>query len=280
MTGRAKLMSWSGGAASGTFLAIPVLSGKRAGQLGSGGWLGVLPNSASGGVGVEPEQLEQALLGGVGVGEDALGAGSAFVPGGGEQDGFFDATQGREQLTDAEVQAAVVGLSAHQVCDGQGEHAVEDVDPDLGLGPVEHGGEPDDVGVFELAEPGLDVVLGAVAGDDFGDGPVVVVGDEQALAEDLGFQCLAGGGVDLPAQPHLGRCLAGQVGGQHSVDPAGAGDRGDVGQDGGAVAAGLAAGQGVGQLAQAPEGLGQGLVEAAGLCGCLLYTSPSPRDGL
>src|SRR5665647_3238099 len=88
MTGRAKLMSWSGGAASGTFLAIPVLSGKRAGQLGSGGWLGVLPNSASGGVGVEPEQLEQALLGGVDVGEDALGAGSAFVPGGVEQDGF------------------------------------------------------------------------------------------------------------------------------------------------------------------------------------------------
>ena len=41
--------------ASGTFLAIPVLSGNRAGQQGSGGWLGVLPNSASGGVGVEPE---------------------------------------------------------------------------------------------------------------------------------------------------------------------------------------------------------------------------------
>ena len=81
---------------SGTFLAIPVLSGKRAGQLGSGGWLGVLPNSASGGVGVEPEQLEQALLGGVDVGEDALGAGSAFVPGGVEQDGFLNAAQGRE----------------------------------------------------------------------------------------------------------------------------------------------------------------------------------------
>jgi len=42
-------------APSGTFLAIPVLSGNRAGQQGSGGWLGVLPNSASGGVGVEPE---------------------------------------------------------------------------------------------------------------------------------------------------------------------------------------------------------------------------------
>ena len=56
------------------------------------------------------------------------------------------------ELPDAEVEAAVVGLSAHEVGDGQGQDAVEDVDPDLGLGPVEHRGETDDVGVFELAE--------------------------------------------------------------------------------------------------------------------------------
>ena len=43
------------------------------------------------------------------------------------------------ELPDAEVEAAVVGLAAHQVGDGQGQDAVEDVDPDLGLGPVEHG---------------------------------------------------------------------------------------------------------------------------------------------
>ena len=39
-----------------------------------------------------------------------------------------------------------------EVGDRHGQDAVEDVDADLGLGPVEHGGEPDDVWVFELSE--------------------------------------------------------------------------------------------------------------------------------
>ena len=82
-----------------------------------------------------------------------MSAGPAFVPGGVEQDGFLDAGQVSQEFADAEVQAALVGLSAHEVGDGQGQDAVEDVDADLGLGPVEHRGEPDDVGVFELAEP-------------------------------------------------------------------------------------------------------------------------------
>ncbi len=46
--------------------------------------------SAFGGVRVESEKVEQAFLGGVGVGEDSLRAGSAFVSGGVEQDGFFE----------------------------------------------------------------------------------------------------------------------------------------------------------------------------------------------
>ena len=79
-------------------------------------------------------------MGGVGVGEDALCAWSALVPGGVEQDGFFDAAQGGQEFADAEVEAGLVGLSSHEVGDGEGEDAVEDVDADLGLGPVEHGG--------------------------------------------------------------------------------------------------------------------------------------------
>src|ERR1019366_6440954 len=103
---------------SGTFLASELLSGKRAAQGWFGGWLGVLPKSSSRGVGVEPEDVVEAFLGGVGVGEDALGSGTAFVPGGVEQDGFLDAGQVGQELPDAEVQAAVVGLSAHEVGDG------------------------------------------------------------------------------------------------------------------------------------------------------------------
>src|ERR1019366_5203283 len=140
------------GSASGTFLASELLSGKRAGQGWFSGWLGVLPKSSPRGVGVESEKVVEAFLGGVGVGEDALGSGPAFVSGGVEQDGLLDPGEVGQEFPDAEVEAAVVGLSAHEVGDGQGHDAVEDVDPDLGLGPVEHRGEPDDVGVFELAE--------------------------------------------------------------------------------------------------------------------------------
>src|SRR5450759_5805123 len=79
--------------ASGTFLASEFLSGKRAAQGRFSGWLGVLPMSPFGGVGVQPEDVVEAFLGGVGVGEDAFGAGPAFVSGGVEQDGFLDTGQ-------------------------------------------------------------------------------------------------------------------------------------------------------------------------------------------
>jgi hypothetical protein len=105
------------------------------------------------------------------------------------------------------------GVAAHEVGDGEGEHAGEDVDADLGLGPVEHRGGSDEMEVFELAEAGLDVALGAVGGDDVGDRPVVAVGDQDPFAEDLGFQGVLGGGVDGEAQPYPGRSVAGQLGG-------------------------------------------------------------------
>src|ERR1035437_6656131 len=92
--------------ASGTFLASELFSGKRAGQGLFSGWLGVLPKSTPWGVGVESEDVVEAFLGGVGVGEDALGAGTAFVPGGVEQDGFLDAGEVGQELPDAEVQPA------------------------------------------------------------------------------------------------------------------------------------------------------------------------------
>jgi len=77
--------------------------------------------------------------GGVVVGEDAAGFG-APAGGGVEHDGFFDGGQRGEDFADAEVQVGVLGLSAHEVGHGQGEDAVEDVDPDLGFAPVDHVG--------------------------------------------------------------------------------------------------------------------------------------------
>ncbi len=59
--------------------------------------------------------------------------------------------------------------------------------------------------------------------------------------------------------------VAGEVGGEHAADPGILANRVDFGLDRGAAPAGLAAGQGGGQLVELPGGLGQGLVEAAGL---------------
>ena len=72
--------------------------------------------------------------------------------------------------------------------DHEGEDAGLGVDADVVVGPVVHGAERDDVGVFELAEAELGVGLGAVAGHDVGDGPVVVVGDEDPFAEQFVLQ--------------------------------------------------------------------------------------------
>ena len=123
----------------------------------------------------------------------------------GRSDGFFDAAEGVQQFADGEVESGVGGLAAHQVGDGQGEHAVEDVHPDLLLGPVEHRGERDHVAVFELAEAGFGVGLGAVGGDHLGYGPVVAVGEQDPFAEDLRLPAPGGPGRRcLPGQPHGG----------------------------------------------------------------------------
>ena len=100
---------------------------------------------------VDVEQVREALFGGIHVGDHASGSGAAFgaVV---EQDGFLDAGEGVEEFADGHVQAGVVGFASHEVGDGEGENAVEDVDVDFGVGPVVHGAERDDVGVFQLPD--------------------------------------------------------------------------------------------------------------------------------
>jgi hypothetical protein len=84
--------------------------------------------------------------------------------------------------------AGAVRFEVHQVGQLQGEHAGEGVHDDVVFGPVEHRGERDLVGVFDLPEPELNLWLGAVAGDDVGDGPMLVVGEQDPFAEYLVFQ--------------------------------------------------------------------------------------------
>jgi hypothetical protein len=123
------------------------------------------------------------------------------------------------------------------------------------------------VAVFELAETGFGVGLGAVGGDHLGRGPVAAVGEQDPLAKDLVLQRAAGGGAGAEGDRQAGRGLAGEGDGENPVQPAGAQDFGDLGLDAVAVFAGVPAGEAGLQLGQLAAGLGQGLLEPAGLAG-------------
>ena len=117
------------------------------------------------------------------------------------------------------------------------------------------------MGVFHLAEVVLHVGLGAVAGHDVDDRPVVVVGEQDAFAEQLIGEGLDRFGVDGPLQGEVGRGLADEGVGDDPGQPAGLEDLGELGLDPAAVLAGFAAGQAFGQLGEPPAGAGHGLVE-------------------
>jgi hypothetical protein len=101
---------------------------------------------------VDVEQVGEALLGGVHVGEQAAGAGASFAAVVVEQDGFADAGEFGEEFAHGQVQAGVFGFAAHQVRDGEGEDAVEDVDADLLVGPVVQRAEGHHVGVWDVTK--------------------------------------------------------------------------------------------------------------------------------
>ena len=169
------------------------------------------------------------------------------------------------------MQSGLGGGAAHEVGDLQGQDAGEDVDADVVLGPVVHRGEGHHVRVFHLAEGELGFGLGPVPGDDLGYGPVVVAGDQDVLAEDFLFQAGAGGRAGGPGQAQVLWLVTVELPGDDAADPGLAGDRLDLRFGFCLRQAGLAAGQGGGQLVQFLAGLGEGgAVEPAGLGGVQL----------
>ncbi len=148
----------------------------------------------------------------------------------------------------------------------EGEHAREHVDADVVLGPVEHRAEGGDAGVFHLPEGCLGLGLGPVTGDHPGGGPVVVVGDQHVLAEDLLLQGSAGARVDAPGELVVFGGVSGQLPGDNAACPGVVQDLADLGFHLRPAPPGLAAGEGRGQLVQHPACLRQG---GAGEPGCL-----------
>ena len=102
---------------------------------------------------------------------------------------------------------------------------------DVVLGPVEHRAEGGRAGVFHLPEGGLGLGLGPVGGDYPGGRPVVVVGDQDVLAEDIFFQGGAGAGVDVPGEAVVLGGISGQLPGDDAVRPGVVQDLADLGFD-------------------------------------------------
>jgi hypothetical protein len=80
--------------------------------------------------------VEEALLSDVDLGEHPAHARPPMLALG-KQHSLFYAGQGLEQLAHAHVHPVTVGLAGHQPGDQKGEHAVEDVHPDLLVGVAE-----------------------------------------------------------------------------------------------------------------------------------------------
>ena len=161
--------------------------------------VGVVPRSASRGVFVESEEVVEALLNGVHLREHPpcpRTSSLTLV----EQHGLLDFAERREESTHAHVESGLFGFSHHEPGNSEGEHAVEGVHSDLLVGPVEHRGERNNLAILHLAEVGLDGALGPVGSDDVGDWPLVVVGEEDPLAEELVFEFLPGLGIDVEGE--------------------------------------------------------------------------------
>ena len=123
------------------------------------------------------------------------------------------------------------------------------------------------MGVFELAEAGFGVGLGAVGGDDLGGGPVVAVGEQDPLAEDLVFQAPGGRRGRCARSAEAGRVLPARVDVRTRLSQRGRQDRAISASTSSRARRVPAAGQAGLQFGELALGLGQDLVEAAGLPG-------------
>ena len=96
---------------------------------------------------------------------------------------LFDLREIVEHLMGAYLEPASEELSPEECDEREREDAVEGVDPDLLVGPVELWTEMQKVELVHIPESVLDMVLAAVGTDDLFRAPIVVVGHEEVPPE-------------------------------------------------------------------------------------------------
>ena len=109
-----------------------------------------------------------------------------------EQFNLADCAELLEQGVERTIQAAAAQIALQQARQQQRQHAAEHVDLDLLIRPVILWAQGATLRPLHLAERAFDLVLGAIAAHDVSVAPVVVVGEQQRLAEQGRPQLLPG----------------------------------------------------------------------------------------
>ena len=88
-------------------------------------------------------------------------------------------------------------FSAQEADQGESGHAIERMDADLLIGPMEARIPAEEVRVFHLTESMFDVVLGSISADNLFISPFVIVGKEKGFSQDRFTQSSDGSLLDL-----------------------------------------------------------------------------------
>src|SRR5215475_4533947 len=107
----------------------------------------------------------------------------------------MDGAESFEQLLEAEFDSLVKGAALQQAAQHEREDTIEGMDADFRIRPVKHGLPTEKVRVFHVGKSVFDVRLGAVGQNDLFIGPVVVVGEQDALVQLILFETGIGGGI-------------------------------------------------------------------------------------
>lgn len=100
-----------------------------------------------------------------------------------ECDDFTVIGEALDHLSDAQVDACLVQLTAQQTQDHQGQDTIEGMDSELLIRPMVGGAKGKDMGVFHASESRFNMELTAIGTDNLFITPVVTVRKEKGFPE-------------------------------------------------------------------------------------------------